>query len=83
MKSPYVDTADGNHTEGVARTPQELETTLTAHREAMMKQWADRRAAAERAAPLSDAQAALQALRRRKQEELSAENLRVRTSGNG
>lgn len=76
------DTADGNHPDGVARTAQELEQPLMEHREATMQQWADKRAAAQRAASPTEAQAALQALRRRKHEELEAENLRVRTSGN-
>lgn len=71
------------YTDGVARTPQELEQNLMEARAATMAQWAARRAAAARAAPPSDAQATLQALRRRKQDELLAENLRVQTGKAG
>ena len=70
--------------ENMDRTPQELEANLMEHRAATLAQWAAKReaaAASTQAAPPTDAQAALQALRRRKHDELAAECARVRTTG--
>jgi hypothetical protein len=76
----FYDTDEDN----VDRTPQELEAALMEHRAATLRKWEARREAAaqaRQAAPPTDAEAALQALRRRKHDELAAECERVRTTG--